>query len=83
LEIAAGASIHEIAQACWDQFEPYVRQNPAPWLWMYKHWRYRPIAAKPEQYPFYANISPEFERRLDEGQKNLVPMSSTLSVEIP
>src|SRR5690349_15968988 len=30
----------QVAQACWNSFEPYVRKNPAPWLWMYKHWRY-------------------------------------------
>jgi KDO2-lipid IV(A) lauroyltransferase len=50
----------QIAQACWDSFEPYVRKNPAPWLWMYKHWRYRP--AKPQRpYPFYANFYRPFE----------------------
>ena len=43
----ADASFQEMAQACWDQFEPFVRANPAPWLWMYKHWRYRPLAADP------------------------------------
>src|SRR5882724_3714932 len=30
----------ETAQACWNSFQPYVRKNPAPWLWMYEHWRY-------------------------------------------
>ncbi|MEP6777073.1 MAG: lysophospholipid acyltransferase family protein, partial [Chthoniobacterales bacterium] len=45
LELKPGASLQEITQSCWDQFEPYVKQNPAPWLWMYKHWRYRPEAA--------------------------------------
>ncbi len=54
----------EIAQACWDSFEPYVRKNPAPWLWMYKHWRYRP--ANPDRpYPFYANFYRPFENMLD------------------
>jgi KDO2-lipid IV(A) lauroyltransferase len=53
----------QIAQACWDSFEPYVRKNPAPWLWMYKHWRYKPAgAARP--YPFYANVAPRFEKLL-------------------
>jgi KDO2-lipid IV(A) lauroyltransferase len=82
IEFPTGASFQEIAQACWDQFEPYVRANPAPWLWMYKHWRYRPMAADPAAYPFYANVSPEFERRLEERAKNLEPMSSTLSLEV-
>ena len=36
-----GTSIIEITQRCWDQIEPVVRQNPSPWVWMYKHWRYR------------------------------------------
>ena len=81
VEIAAGASVQEIAQACWDQFEPFVQENPAPWLWMYKHWRYRPAVADPATYPFYANVSPEFERRLEERSKNLEPMSSTLTLE--
>jgi lauroyl/myristoyl acyltransferase len=63
LRLPPGASTHQIAQACWDQFEPYVRRNPAPWLWMYKHWRYKPINAGRE-YPFYANESPWFEQRL-------------------
>ena len=50
----------QIAQACWNSFEPYVRANPAPWLWMYKHWRYLP--AKPERpYPFYSNFYRPFE----------------------
>jgi len=53
----------EIAQACWNSFEPYVRKNPAPWLWMYKYWRYRP--ANPDRpYPFYANFYRPFENML-------------------
>jgi hypothetical protein len=53
----------EIAQACWNSFEPYVRKKPAPWLWMYKHWRYRP--AHPDRpYPFYANFYRPFEDML-------------------
>jgi Kdo2-lipid IVA lauroyltransferase/acyltransferase len=54
----------EIAQACWNSFEPYVRQNPAPWLWVYKHWRYRP--ANPNRpYPFYANFYRPFQDMLE------------------
>src|SRR5437773_3205838 len=53
----------EIAQACWNSFAPYVRKNPRPWLWMYKHWRYRP--ANPDRpYPFYANFYRLFENML-------------------
>ena len=61
IEVPAGATHQEIAQACWDSFEPVVRQNPAPWLWMYKHWRYKPVAA-PRPYPFYSQESPFFEQ---------------------
>lgn len=57
----------EIAQACWDSFEPYLRKNPAPWLWMYKHWRYRP-ANPPRPYPSYASFSPELVRLIRETQ---------------
>ena len=58
-----GMTHQEIAQACWNSFEPYVRKNPAPWLWMYKHWRYRP--ANPDRpYPFYANFYRPFENML-------------------
>ena len=54
----------EIAQACLNSFEPYVRKYPTPWLWMYKHWRYRP--ANPDRpYPFYANFYRPFENMLD------------------
>jgi lauroyl/myristoyl acyltransferase len=50
----------QVAQACWNSFEPYVRKNPAPWLWMYKHWRYLP--ENPDRrYPFYANFYRPFE----------------------
>src|SRR6266536_1267790 len=53
-------TLQQIAQACWNSFEPYVRKNPAPWLWMYKHWRFRP--AKPDRpYPFYSNFFRRFE----------------------
>ena len=66
IEFAPEASFQEITQACWDRFEPVVRENPAPWMWMYKHWRYRPETADPNAYPFYANVSPHFEKRLQE-----------------
>src|SRR5437867_8767907 len=60
----SGMTYQQIAQACWDSFEPYVRKNPAPWLWMYKHWRYLP--AKPDRlYPFYANFYRPFEDMLN------------------
>jgi KDO2-lipid IV(A) lauroyltransferase len=76
IEFSAEASFQEMAQACWDRFEPFVRANPVPWLWMYKHWRYRPLDADPAMYPFYSNISQDFERRLDERARGLPPMTS-------
>jgi KDO2-lipid IV(A) lauroyltransferase len=63
LDIAEGATNQQIAQACWNCFEPVIWRNPAPWLWMYKHWRYRPANA-PERYPDYANESGYFQRLL-------------------
>jgi Kdo2-lipid IVA lauroyltransferase/acyltransferase len=64
IECTAEMTHQQIAQACWNSFEPYVRKNPAPWLWMYKHWRYRP--AKPDRpYPFYANFFRPFEDILE------------------
>jgi lauroyl/myristoyl acyltransferase len=68
LEIPPGATHQQIAQACWDRFEPVIRCNPAPWLWMYKHWRYRPENA-PRPYPDYANESPHFAILLARIQK--------------
>jgi Kdo2-lipid IVA lauroyltransferase/acyltransferase len=63
INAAAGMSHQEIAQACWNSFEPYVRENPAPWLWAYKHWRYLPANAD-RPYPFYANFCRPFEDML-------------------
>ena len=68
LEIPPDATNHQIAQACWDSFEPTVRRNPAPWLWMYKHWRYKPADA-PRLYPDYANESPHFRKLLARIEK--------------
>ena len=64
LQFPKGTSIVEITQRCWDQLEPVVRQNPAPWVWMYKHWRYR-LAGSAKPYPFYAEAHRGFERRLN------------------
>jgi hypothetical protein len=47
---------------------------------MYKHFRYRPVAANLAAYPFYANISEDFERRLDEGVRKLAPMTSKVKL---
>ena len=44
LEFAPGATHQEMAQGCWDWFEPRIRHQPELWLWNYKHWRYKPRA---------------------------------------
>jgi len=64
-----GMTHQQIAQACWDSFEPYVRKNPALWLWAYKHWRYRPANAD-RPYPFYANFMRPFEEMLQREHDN-------------
>ena len=51
-----------VAQRCWDAFEPILRENPSPWLWMYKHWRYLPGDAEVGTYPVYARPSKAFDR---------------------
>jgi len=68
-------TLRQIAQACWNSFEPYVRKNPAPWLWMYKHWRYRPANAD-RPYPFYAHVSRRFEDILLRDQGSSVEGTS-------
>ncbi len=64
LEIPPGANTQEIAQLCWDHFEPRIRKQPELWMWAYKHWRYRPKDADPAAYPFYANASSKFDKML-------------------
>jgi KDO2-lipid IV(A) lauroyltransferase len=67
IETTPEMTVQQIAQACWDSFDSYVRKNPAPWLWMYKHWRYRP--AHPDRpYPFYANFYRPFENMLESNK---------------
>jgi len=43
---AGGSNSHlsrtELTQMVWDRIEDAVRQRPELWLWMYRHWRYRP-----------------------------------------
>jgi KDO2-lipid IV(A) lauroyltransferase len=70
LQFPRGTSIVEMTQMCWDQIEVVVRQNPGPWVWMYKHWRYR-LANSPKPYPFYAEVGPKFEARLNDAMEKL------------
>jgi Kdo2-lipid IVA lauroyltransferase/acyltransferase len=60
VEFSESASREEIAQICWDRFEPFIHKQPEQWLWSYKHWRYRP-PIDGERYPFYANRSDLFD----------------------
>jgi Kdo2-lipid IVA lauroyltransferase/acyltransferase len=60
IEFSPSATPAEIAQTCWDRFEPVIRERPELWLWAYKHWRYRsPVEG--DRYPFYANQSGRFD----------------------
>ncbi len=63
VELGPNATVAEVAQACWDAFEPVLRANPSPWLWMYKHWRYRPMRTD-RSYPFYSSPHAKFEQML-------------------
>ncbi|HJT80617.1 MAG TPA: lysophospholipid acyltransferase family protein [Chthoniobacterales bacterium] len=72
IENTGNMTLKQIAQACWDSFEPYVRRRPAPWLWMYKHWRYKP--RNPDRpYPFYAQSWNAFDRMLAEANPEQKP----------
>jgi lauroyl/myristoyl acyltransferase len=63
IDLGPNATPREIAQACWNSFEPIVCAKPGPWLWMYKHWRYGP--KNPDRpYPFYSGPNGKFERML-------------------
>jgi lauroyl/myristoyl acyltransferase len=63
IEHPPNASFAEIAQRCWDAFEPIILARPDLWLWAYKHFRYQPrTAIRP--YPAYANESAKFEKLL-------------------
>ncbi|HEX7517359.1 MAG TPA: hypothetical protein VF345_08750 [Chthoniobacterales bacterium] len=79
LSVAPGATHQEIAQACWNEFEPIIRRDPAPWLWMYKHWRYRPADAT-HPYPDYANESPHFQRLLARAETEKAARAAAASV---
>lgn len=63
VEVPEGATVGEIAQRCWDAFEPMVRERPEEYLWPYKHFRYRPKGTE-RAYPEYANESGKFEKLL-------------------
>ena len=64
LEIAPEATEEEIATQCWQVFEETIRKHPEPWLWMYKHWRFRERGEAGDKYPDYANHSKAFDKML-------------------
>ena len=64
LEIPEGASLRQIAQLCWDFFEPTIRTNPNEWLWAYRHWRFKP-ASTTRLYPFYAQECADFDKLIE------------------
>ncbi len=67
IELPPGLPAREIAQRCWDHFEPWLRREPGLWMWPYKHFRFRPRGVE-KAYPFYANDSGAFEKlRKKEG----------------
>lgn len=77
VEFPPDASTRQIAQLCWDRFEPILQKRPWEYLWSYKHFRYRPMAANCA-YPFYANTSSHFEKLLrsvaaEEKKPSLAP----------
>lgn len=53
----------QLVQRVWQVFEAEIRRRPELWMWMYKHWRYRPTD-DPAGYPAYANRSGAFTRLL-------------------
>jgi KDO2-lipid IV(A) lauroyltransferase len=64
LSYPEGSSPAQVTQFCWDFFERLIEVEPERWMWAYKHWRYRPKNAE-RAYPFYANVSPHFEKLLE------------------
>jgi Kdo2-lipid IVA lauroyltransferase/acyltransferase len=68
LRFQPNTSYQEIAQACWNLFEPIIRAYPQNWLWVYKHWRYRPSVAT-RSYPFYANSSTQFDLEVESQER--------------
>lgn len=53
----------ELTQRVWNHFEKAIRAHPECWLWMYKHWRFRPKDQPPAEdaaYPSYSHASQRF-----------------------
>lgn len=63
-EIAIDNSLSETenVQRCWAPLDTLIRERPECWLWLYKHWRYRPEGGG--DYPFYAQANRKFDKKL-------------------
>lgn len=59
----------DVAQQCWDWFEPEIRARPELWMWMYKHWRHLPMDGTNELYPAYANAADTRFAKIVAGKK--------------
>ena len=60
LKLPEGSTPQEVTQLAWNFFEQRIRQKPELWMWMYKHWRFRP-KGETRPYPFYSHESGKFE----------------------
>jgi lauroyl/myristoyl acyltransferase len=63
IHFPAEATEREVAQRCWDFFEPHIRRQPEAWLWFYRHWRFKPSAGG-DKYPAYAENKARFDRAI-------------------
>ena len=65
MEVRDDETDEQATQRVWDVFEGEIRAHPQWWMWMYKHWRYRPRTPDTVDYHDYANESPWFEKLLE------------------
>ena len=70
LKIPEGCDQTAIAQKCWDVFEPYISEFPEPWIWMYRHWKYKPRETIGVNYPYYSHVSKKFDSWIKESSEN-------------
>ncbi|MDZ4404089.1 lysophospholipid acyltransferase family protein [Prosthecobacter sp.] len=65
-----GDDIQGLTQRAWDHFETVIREHPECWMWMYKHWRYRPVGVPGvphPDYPLYSNYSQALKDMIPEA----------------
>ena len=61
LDIPKAPPRRQIAQIAWNFLEKLIREKPELWMWVYKHWRFRPKNST-HPYPYYAHESGKFEK---------------------